>query len=438
MIKRLAIVAFITGVGHLMNLFSLKFITKYIDEDAIASIGEIDALILLIVSITAFGLQLSSARNIVIQDNWKQELYESQAARFTLGLILTIFGFSGLLFTKNYMFLIAPFISLNADYALYSRGKPISGALIAFIRIMIPSVILITASIYLKKHVTLLFSLSIFVSYIMIGILVSWILKTPYLVVPRFKSLKKYIDNFTIGIASFALFFVGIGIINVMSYFYTNEAIAVIYIALKLYMIFKGVIRIITQSFFKELQAAEMAIKVDFLAIVAGLVFLLSIVIYPQVVISLLFEKKYIYYTATFAILGIAGFISSFTTSSSTRLLLKRQDKSYSINMVIAALITIITGIILWFIYGSKPYLMAIAVLMGEITISFLNVKSLNESNYILLRAKQALTPVLLGIIFLVFKYYFGETWQSFIASVLIFGGFLVAYFIKFLNPRVK
>ena len=426
MIKRLVIIAFVTGAGHLANLFSLKYITKLIDKTTIAFIGEIDALTLLIVSIIAFGLQLSSTRNIAIQDNWKQELYETQSARLTLGLILTIFGVSGFLFTKNYMFFIAPVISLNADYALYGRGKPIAGAVVAFVRIMIPSLVLIMASIYFKKQIALLFSLSILVSYILVGILVSSVLKTPYFVTPGLKNLKKYIDNFTIGIASFALFFVGIGIINIMSYFYTNEAIAIIYIALKLYMIFKGVRRIITQSFFKELQAVDMALKVDFLAIVAGLVFLLSIVVYPQVLISLLFEEKYIAYTTTFIILGIAGFISSFTTSAGTRLLLKKQDSAFSRNLIIAAIIAIISGMFLCIVFGSKPYLIAFSVLLGEITISFLNIRSLDEKRYILKRVKETAVLIIPSLIFISLAYILGQKLYVFAIALATLGAWVL------------
>lgn len=434
MIKRLAIIALVTGIGHLTTLFSLKYIAKFIDEETIAFIGEIDSLTLLMVSIIAFGLQLSSTRNIAIQANWKEELYETQSARLTLAIILMVFAVLGFMYTKNYMFLIAPVISLNADYALYGRGKPIQGAFIAFVRIMIPSIVLIIASLFFREQIALLFSISLLVTYFIAGILVSMVLKIPYLVTPKFKNLKKYIENFTIGIASFALFFVGIGIINIMSYFYTSEAIAVVYIALKLYMIFKGVRRIITQSFFKELRALEVALKVDFLAVVAGLVFLLSIVVYPEILISLLFEPKYLAYTTTFAILGIAGFISSFTTSSGTRLLLKKQDSAYSRNLIVAALIAIVSGVVFWFVFGNEPYLIAISVLLGEISISLLNVRSLKEKGYILKRIKLTGIPIFLALIFLLLEFTMGQNLGSFSVSVISFGILTLLYFLKYLK----
>ena len=67
--------------------------------------------------------------------------------------------------------------------------------------------------------------------------MVSRVLSVKYFVVPRAKHLLKYIHNLRIGVASFALFFVGIGVINVLSYFNSIETIAVAYMALKLYLI---------------------------------------------------------------------------------------------------------------------------------------------------------------------------------------------------------
>ena len=44
MIKRLAIIASITGAGHITTLFSLKFIAKHINTSTLAFVGEVDSL----------------------------------------------------------------------------------------------------------------------------------------------------------------------------------------------------------------------------------------------------------------------------------------------------------------------------------------------------------------------------------------------------------
>ena len=434
MIKRLAIIASITGAGHITTLFSLKFIAKHINTSTLAFVGEVDSLSLLIVSVVAFGLQLSATRELAILKDWKNEYYETQSARFSLSLILILFGFTGFFVTKHYLFFIAPIIALNADYALYGRGKPVAGAFVAFLRILIPSMTLIFSAIYFQEQLVLFYCLSIVAAYLTAGLIVSKVLKVNYFVAPKIKSLFKYLHNIRIGIASLALFFVGIGIINVLAYFNSNETIAVAYIALKLYLIFKGVRRVIVKSFFKELQDSNIALKVDFFAIVAGVAFLATVTVFPTALIELLFDEKYSSYTKTFLILGIAGFLSSFTTSSGTRLLLQKKDKAYSFNLIFAAVITIVSGVLFWLFIGDQPYLIALAVLLGEIIISILNVLALKEQNFFIKRMKIVFPILVLAIIFIICRYFFNETITSFLIALFLFGTSVFLYIIKKIN----
>ena len=433
MIKRLLIIAFVTGLGHLTTLFSLKYITKLAPNNVIAIIGEIDTLSLLIVAIIAFGLQLSTTREVSLTENWKQELEEAQSARLTLSLMLMLLAITGYFYSKNYLFLISPIIALNADYALYGRGKAVMGSFVSLLRVIIPALTLIICSIYFINNIVLIFALSIFVAYLIAGIVVSKSLNIPFFVKPKFQNLKKYLSSLNIGIASISFFFVGIGILNALSYFYDEETVAVGYIALKIYMIFKGVKRIIVQSFFRELKEKNASLRVDFFSIVAGMIFLFSLLFFPKTVITLLSDSKYLDYTLTFLILGIAGFVSSFTSSTGTLLLLNRQDKQYSAILVAAALVSILSGLAFWFLIGSEPYLIATSVLLGEITISIFNVVALKENKFISSRMKLSLPLLLLAIAFAGFSYFLGQELLSLFLSLLIFGlGTLVFFKIKF------
>ena len=428
MIKRLFIIGLLTGFGHLVTLLALKFITKNVESGVIANIGEIDSLSLLIVSVVAFGLQLSATRELAILDDWKSEYYKTQSARLTLSIFLFFLGFLGFFYTKNYLFFMAPIIALNADYALYGRGKPIIGAMVALMRVLIPSLTLVVCSIYFLDNLAYYYSISIIVAYLLTGLAVSKALNVNYFVKPTFNSLLKYIYNIRIGIASFSLFFVGVGVINVMAYFYNDTSIAAIYVALKLYMIFKGVRRIIVQSFFKELKEISVSLKIDYFAIITGVVFLSSLLFFPETIISLLFDEKYHVYSTTFLILGVAGFISSFTTSSGTRLLLKKMDKAYSRNLILAAIVTIISGVIFWFTMGEKPYLIALSVLLGETTISVLNVVSLGENGFLIKRIKMVYPIFFTVLFFIPIRYYLGQDIIIFVFSMLLFAMAILFY----------
>lgn len=428
MIKRIAVVGVLTGIGHLTTLLALKYISKLVPDSTIAFIGEIDSLTLLIVSIVAFGLQLSATRNIAIKEDWKKELYETQSARFMLSILLLVFGFTGFWYTKNFMFFMAPVISLNADYALYGRGKPIFGSFVALIRVLIPSLILVISSLFFKDHIVLFFAFSLVLTYLIAGILVANSLGVDYLVRPKWRHIKKYITNSNIGIASFSMFFIGIGIINVLSYFYNNETIAVAYIALKLYMIFKGVRRIIVQAFFSDLKDTGVSLRVDLLAVLGGLVFLNSILFYPKVIIPLLFDEKYVSYTTSFIVLGVAGLVSSFTTSSGTRLLLNNQDKEYSRNLIVAAILTISGGVLFWYLIGNYSYSIALSILLGEITISTLNIYSLKEKDYLSKRFIVFIPLLIISLMFMIIKWLFGESIYTFVFSTILFGLSGIAY----------
>lgn len=434
MIKRLFIIGLLTGIGHYVTLLSLKYISERLNDSTMAFIGKIDSLSLLIISIIAFGLQLSTTRDLALLDNWKKEYYSTQSARITLSLALSLFGFLGFFFSKNYLFFIAPIIALNADYALYGRGKPITAALIALLRVLIPTLTLMFSSIYYLNYLVLNYSISILFTYLITGVLVAKILKVTYFIKPSIKNLSKYLIHFRIGLASFAFFFIGIGIINVLSFFYNDTSLAIAYVSLKLYMIFKGIRRIIVQSFYKELTEVLVAIKIDYFAMIVGIVFLISLTLFQETVVLLLFDEKYVTYIYTFSILGFAGFLSSLTTSSGTRLLLKKQDKQYSDNLIIAAIITVVLSILFWFLFGNKPYLISLSILIGELILSILNIISLNEKKYIVSRFKIIYPLFGISLLIIPVTMFFTESIITFTISLTIFGLLAIFHTKKRLN----
>ena len=159
--------------------------------------------------------------------------------------------------------------------------------------------------------------------------------------------------------------------------------------------------------------------------------FLATVAFFPTALIELLFDEKYSSYTKTFLILGIAGFLSSFTTSSGTSLLLQKKDYEYSRNLIIAALATIISGILFYYLINDEPYLIALAVLFGEITISLLNITSLKQERYIISRAKQAASIISMSLVFGLGYNIFSNSFIGMLFSVFLFGMLVFIYTIK-------
>lgn len=390
MFNRILVVAFLTGLGHLINLLILKFLSTSIPKGLVAKIGEIDSFILLLVSLLGFGLQLSATRKLAILDDWKQEYYDTQSARLMLSILLMLFAFTGYFVFQNILFLAAPIFALNGDYALYGRGLPKMGAFVSFLRVAIPAVSLLLSAIYFPEFLIESYAISLILSYFIAGKIVAATLNVNYYVKPRFESLKKFINHLDIGFASVAYIFLGLGLINVVSYFYSDEVTAIAYLFLKFHVIFKGVRQILVQSFYKELIEIATSLKVDFIAIVAGLFYFILMAFYNDILSTVVFNQSFATYSKTFILLGLAGFVSSFTTSSGARLLLLKRDSVYSINLIIASGITITLSVILYYVFGNQPFLIALSILIGEITLSILNIKGLNETNYILNRVKIA------------------------------------------------
>ncbi len=427
MIKKLFFVASLTGLGHVATLVTIRILSEKLPNTVFAYLGELDALIIFLTSIIAFGLQLSTTRELaLLDDDWKGELYDTQQARLTFSLFLLLLSITGFYYSKNILFLLSPLIALNADYALYGRGKPITGAFFAFLRLSIPALFLIIGSLFFLESIIPIYFISLVLSYLLTGVLISRNLDVAYFVVPDIKSLKKYFNNFGLGIASVAFIFLGVGLVNIVSYFYNNDTIAIVYVGLKLYVIFKGVRRIIVQSFFKDLRDELIALKVDFIAIVAGLSFLLCLSLYADLILPFLVDKQYLVYPELFMVLGLTGFLSSFTTSAGTRLLLKKQDNNYIRNIIIASWITIASTIVVFYLFGNKPHFIIISILLGELYLSVANVISLRENTFIKDRILKSL-PIMLfaGSLFLI-DYFLISNYFIFLVVLL-----LVIYYLK-------
>src|SRR5690242_5118687 len=131
MLKRIFTIALLTGIGQLFIIFALKYISQNSTSEQVKAIGQIDTLILFTTNLVALGLQPAAMRNLALAKDWEQEYFNTQSARLTLGILIGLLSL--LAFVNRYYltFLIAPLLALSGDYALYGRGFPVKGAVIA-------------------------------------------------------------------------------------------------------------------------------------------------------------------------------------------------------------------------------------------------------------------------------------------------------------------
>ena len=71
MIKKLFFVAFLTGLGHAITLVTIRILSEKLPNTVFAYLGELDALIIFLISMIAFGLQLSTTRELALLEGHK-------------------------------------------------------------------------------------------------------------------------------------------------------------------------------------------------------------------------------------------------------------------------------------------------------------------------------------------------------------------------------
>jgi hypothetical protein len=430
MLKRLTLVALFTGSAQLSTLLALKQLGGSMDPARLSSLGGIDSLLNLIISLIALGLLMSSVRDLAISQDWQLEMDKAQTARLTLSLLLIPAAAWSLHNQDYFIFLFAPVFALNADYALYGRSYPVLAAVFAFGRVLIPYVaVLIAVRLHSADAIPVFFISSVLV-YLGSGIFITRFLGRPYWQRPSWKSLHLYWRSLNLGVASLSFYFIGLGLIPIAVYFYDDRVIATAYVGCKLYMIFKGVLRIISQSFIREMINSEAQLKVDRLAGFAGFLFLAAVLIYPATCLKLFLSKALEFDKHMLIILALAGLVSAVLLSLTSRAILEKKDRPYAIITGIASIAAIALCIILSFFVPSPASIFA-AIFAGELLSVFGLINLYRNWNDLARRMEIWVKYALLAAIPLGFRSAWGDTYVTFFSGMGLMGAAFLLIFHK-------
>ena len=147
MIKRLLLIAVLLGLGQIFMIFSLKIISQTLSAETFSLFGQVEAKFQFLIILMAAGILSDAIRKIAQATDWKPDYLQYQSARFFWSLLLCPLAFLSFLDKSFLIFLITPIIALSGEYAFYGVGKPVLGAVISLIRILIPyGVSLVVAS----------------------------------------------------------------------------------------------------------------------------------------------------------------------------------------------------------------------------------------------------------------------------------------------------
>jgi hypothetical protein len=429
MIKRVALIAILTGIGQLVSIFSIKFTYQRISTEHSTSFAQIDSLLFLLLNLVGLGLQSAAMRNIAVLKDWKSEYEQTQSARLLFSLILLLASISAIFKEEYIVFMVAPLLALSGDYALYAIGKPVIGAIISCLRSVVPYSILM-ATAYLRPELAISgFVAGWILVYILTDKIIAGILDVKLIPRLHWKDLKRYIQSLHLGIISLAYYFLGIGILLIVPYFYPPATGALAFIGLKFYVLYKGVLRIIHQAFIKEMVQDEWCLRVDQLSMLVSLVFMASVLFFPDSFISLFFGRQYLGERPFFLTIAAGAVIYSLCLSTGTKSMLEKKDFPYTIVASSASFFAILCTSVLCF-FNSTAISIGISICVGEFVMFLGFVIISSNKNLLLPRLAFLFANALLLVIPVLLRYFQEDSLQWYIVSVLIlsFALFLINY----------
>jgi len=326
--KKLVFVGGIIGIGHLLSLALVPILQRFVDAGVIANIAQIDASMVLVVSLLGFGITVTTTRDVATSKDWSLPVQEAFDARVALSFILFFVGIVGYSIDDNqilWLILIAsPLIALNLDFVLYGLGLPVKAALASFIRLSMP-VLLYVGSVVVGyySHIIYMICVLVFTFFSSFFVLKSASYQ------PTFKlsllSLKRYRESFFVGLGGFALSFQRFGILAF--YAGVEENTVYLFFSLKAYMAFVAIRRLFIQTFYKQLLNEVISKNINRLVFISAVIFFVSVYLYSQEMSELIFNQPdgggFLILTA---LLILAG---SLFSCSDAQLMLMRGDRKY-------------------------------------------------------------------------------------------------------------
>lgn len=372
MIKRLLLIAVTLGLGQIFIILSLKSISHSLSEKSFSLFGQAESYFQFLIIVIAAGILSDAIRKIALSQDWKTEYLKYQSARFYFSLILLPLFFLLFLNRPFAIFFIAPIIGLSGEYAFYGVGRPVAGAIIALIRIILPYGITVIITQWFPQYYLEAFLIVLFITYFLTGLLIARILKTQYIVKPSFNNFRLYFSSLNLGLVNISIYIQGLGLMILIPLLFPGnfEVISIAFIGLKFYTIFKGIIRTIHQALVREMIKLEECLTVDKLSMMLAFVFLASILLFPNTTVTLLFGDKFLNATFFFQMLAFTCVLFAFCFSLGTNAILQNFDKKLVLICAVSAISCIITLLILAMVL-SQLNAISIALLTGEAVLSF-------------------------------------------------------------------
>jgi len=424
MIKRVFWIALYTGTAQILSLFTISYVLLNLGEIASGYIGLIDSTILIIASVVSFGIQLSVNRNVATQKNWRSNYILAQGARLSLSLLVILFGIGSFLLNwdiTKWIYFVAPLIALNGDYSLYGNAKPVDAARLSMIRVGLPNLAVLVGSQFIGMDAIYLYVIFAGVGILNSGLWASRINEVPYMFEPSKTFHKFYFKYLKVGIYQLTSAMLVIGILAISKGFYAIATLGLVYPVLKYFEVFKGVLRIIVQAFFKELTLEGTNLRIDKAGILIGGGIAIPAFIYPGTVLNFLYGDTYLGIELILPLFGVAILIASLKPSADVQILLKKKDDINLYTYLTA--FTLTYGIVIAMSYTNHAlYGIPTGLIVGESCLLIGLGVNLGGLAFFKERLVFALRLLPILVIALALRLLFSETMLTFGISVALYG----------------
>jgi|GEM_PF-1469746 len=369
MIKRVFWVALFTGLSHLISLITISYIIRELGEETSGYLGVIDSTMMVVASIISFGIQLAVNRNVATKTSWKSNYKLGQSARFMLSLFVLVFGIVAYLIDgdlSNLIYCYAPLVALNGDYALYGNGKPIVAASLSFLRVALPNIGILVTGSFFGPEVLYVYVLLLALGIFLAGVISANVNHVSYFFLPRKNFVKFYFKYLKVGIYQVTSVLIVTGVLVIANWFYSIVLIGLINGLLKILIIYKGGLRIIVQTFFKEIKLPGTSQKIDKASILAWGAISIPVIIFYDTTLHLLFDTTYDEYLLLLPLLGFIMLLSAFRNSAEAKALIEKKD-NLNLYVFISALVIEILVMAIFSVTDYKIWGIPFGFFIGEI-----------------------------------------------------------------------
>ncbi len=435
MIYRIGLLFLLTGAAHLFAIFGLKFIADQDDLAGVAGIGKVEALLQFLISIIGFGMQTEGLRTLAFAPDWKTKLDEIQTARVTLSWLLVLGAVGAVYDSSFWCFLAAPVLGSSCDYALYARGKPVLASTLALLRVVLP----LGASMAVAGRVPTLAPETFLVAFVAVYLITNLIISKSLGVSigwpARRSSMSLYIKTIPIGVINLGYYFFGLGLLFFAEFLFPKEELAVVYMALKFYVVYRGALRVIQQAYVNQMNNRLVGLRADQISMVIGLVLLGSASLFPQSFITLFFGLQFTNHSMLFIGLGASALVASVFNSVSTSAILQKRDLPM-MRLIIASVFVSVLALIVVYWANPAPEAVMVALGIGELFLAIGLTRLMEDSRgipermtFLLKIAAALLVPALA-------RFLFSDSLIIYLSAFTLMGGLILVFnYTKFTHP---